>query len=84
MAEGSTNGSQANVPAAPSVADNGEGGSSPKLRGLDGNPQGHVGPLLWQSFRDAVAHLHAVSLPDPSEEARFGLSTRTYATPKRC
>jgi AraC-like DNA-binding protein len=82
MAEGSTNGSQANVPAASPVGNNGEGGSSPKLRGLDGNPQGHVGPLLWQSFRDAVAHLHTVSLPDPSEEARFGLSTRTYATPQ--
>ncbi len=82
MAEGSTNGSQANVPAPPSVADKGDGGASPKLRGLDGNPHGHVGPLLWQSFRDAVAHLHTVSLPDPSEEARFGLSTRTYATPQ--
>jgi AraC-like DNA-binding protein len=82
MTEGSTNGSQANVPAAPPVADNSGGGSSPKLRGMDGNPQGHVGPLLWQSFRDAVAHLHTVSLPDPSEEARFGLSSRTYATPQ--
>jgi AraC-like DNA-binding protein len=82
MAEGSTNGSQANVPAAPPVAENNEGVSSPKLRGMDGNPQGHVGPLLWQSFRDAVAHLHSVSLPDLSEEARFGLSTRTYATPQ--
>jgi AraC-like DNA-binding protein len=81
MAQGSTNGSQAKVPAAPSVAD-GEGGSSPRLRGLDGNPQGHIGPVLWQSFRDAVAHLHTVTLPDPSEEARFGLSTRTYATPQ--
>jgi AraC-like DNA-binding protein len=77
----STNGSQANVPAPPGPND-GDGGASPKLRALDGNPQGHVGPMLWQSFRDAVAHLHTVSLPDPSEEARFGLSTRSYATPQ--
>lgn len=59
----------------------GDGGSSPKLRGLDSNPQGHYGPRFWQAFRDSVTHLHTVSLPDPSEEARFSLSTRTYAMP---
>ena len=55
---------------------------SPKLRGLDANPQGHFGPPLWRAFRDNVAHLYTVSLPDPSEEARFRLSTRTYAMPQ--
>ena len=62
--------------------DNGDGGSSPKLRGLDSNPQGHFGPQFWQAFRNTVAHLYTVSLPDPSEEARFTLSTRTYPTPR--
>jgi AraC-like DNA-binding protein len=76
----STNGSQANMPAVPSVTDG--GGASPKLRGLDSNPQGHFGPRLWQAFRDNVTPLYAVSLPDPSEEARFSLSTRAYATPR--
>ena len=34
-------------------------------------------------FATAVAHIYdTVSLPDPSEEARFTLSTRTYATPR--
>jgi AraC-like DNA-binding protein len=61
------------------VTDGGGGDSSPKLRGLDSNPQGAFGPRLWQAFRDSVTHLHTVSLPDPSEEARFTLSTRTYA-----
>jgi AraC-like DNA-binding protein len=69
----------ANIPALPSVSDN---SASPKLRGLDGNPQGHYGPQFWQAFRDTVAHLHAVSLPNAAEEARFTLSTRTYATPQ--
>jgi AraC-like DNA-binding protein len=82
MAEGGTSGSRANVPAVPSVTDNGEDGSSPKLRGLDSNPRGHFGPRLWQAFRDNVTPLYAVSLPDPSEEARFSLSTRAYATPR--
>jgi AraC-like DNA-binding protein len=82
MAEGSTNGSQANVPSPPSPADHVETRSSPKLRGLDSNPQGHFGPRFWQAFRDTVTHLHTVSLPHPSEEARFTLSTRTYAMPR--
>src|SRR5271169_5724244 len=70
MAEGSANGLQADV------------GVSPKLQGLDSNPEGHFGPRLWQAFRDNVAPLYAVSLPDPSEETRFSLSTRAYATPR--
>src|ERR1700734_3585060 len=59
-----------------------EADASCKLRGLDSNPEGHFGPRLWQAFRDNVAPLYAVSLPDPSEEARFSLSTRAYATPR--
>jgi hypothetical protein len=57
LAEGSTNGSQANVPAVSSATDKGEVGSPPKLRGLDSNPQGHFGPQYWQAFRDSVAHI---------------------------
>jgi AraC-like DNA-binding protein len=55
---------------------------SPKLRGMDSNPHGAFGPRFWQAFRQTVAHLYDnVSLPDPAEEARFTLSTRTYPTP---
>jgi AraC-like DNA-binding protein len=84
MAKRSTNGSQANVPAALSLTDKaGSGRSPPKLRGLDSNPQRAFGPRFWQAFRDSVAHIYdTVSLPHPSEEARFTLSTRTYATPR--
>jgi AraC-like DNA-binding protein len=83
MAKTSVNNSQAVVPTVPPVTDKGASGSSPKLRGLDSNPQGHFGPRFWQAFRDSVAHIYeTVSLPDPSEEARFTLSTRTYATPR--
>ena len=83
MAKSSANDSPADVPAKPSVTDNGDGGSSPKLRGLDSNPQGAFGPRVWQAFRDSVAHIYdTVSLPDPSDEARFTLSSRTYATPR--
>jgi AraC-like DNA-binding protein len=71
-----------NDPAKPSVKDKGDGGSLPKLQGLDGNPQGASGPQFWRAFRDSVAHLYTLSLPDPSEEARFTLSTRTYHTPR--
>jgi AraC-like DNA-binding protein len=50
---------------------------------MDSNPQGASGPRFWQAFRETVAHLYdTVSLPDPSEEARFTLSTRTYPTPR--
>lgn len=66
----------------PPVADNVDGISLPKLRRMDSNPQGAFGPRFWQAFRGTVAHLYdTVSLPDPSEEARFTLSTSTYATP---
>jgi AraC-like DNA-binding protein len=83
MAKSSANGSQTDVPAELSVTDNGDGDSSPKLQGFDSNPQGHFGPKFWQAFRGSVAHIYdSVSLPDPSEEARFTLSTRTYATPR--
>jgi AraC-like DNA-binding protein len=83
MAKNSTSNSDAIVPAALSVTDKGNEGSPPKLRGLDSNPQGTVGPRFWQAFRDSVAHIYdTVSLPDPSEEARFTLSGRTYATPR--
>ena len=82
MAKG-TNGSQAPNPTALLRTDNGDHGSSPKLRGMDSNPQGAFGPRFWQAFRDTVTHIYdAVSLPDPSEEARFTLSTRTYPTPR--
>lgn len=55
---------------------------SPKLQGLDSNAQGEFGPRIWQSFRDSLAHLYTMSLPDPSEEARFTLFSRTYPTPR--
>jgi AraC-like DNA-binding protein len=74
--------SQVDVPSKPSVPNqNGDGGSSSKLRGLDSNPHGEFGPRFWQAFRDTFAHIYTLSLADPSEEARFTLSTRTYHTP---
>ena len=83
MAEDSANDGQANVPAEASVTGGGSSGLSPKLRGLDSNPQGAFGPPFWQAFRDTVVHLYdTVALPDPCEEARFTLSTRTYPTPR--
>jgi AraC-like DNA-binding protein len=82
MAKSSANDSQTDVPGELIVTDKGDGGSSPKLRGLDSNPQGEFGPRFWQAFRDTLAHIYALSLPDPSEEARFTLSTRTYHTPR--
>src|SRR5262249_46903832 len=51
-------------------------------RGLVTNPHRDFGPRIWHAFRDSVAHLYTLSLPDPLEEARFTLSTHTYATPK--
>jgi AraC-like DNA-binding protein len=57
--------------------------TSPRLRGLDSNPQGAFGPRMWQAFCDTVRHLYdPVSLQDPSEEARFTLSTCTYPMPR--
>lgn len=83
MTKSSANVSQTDIPAELSGTDRGDGASSPKLRGLDTNPQRDCGPRYWQAFRDSVAHIYdTVSLPDPSEEARFTLSTRTYATPR--
>jgi AraC-like DNA-binding protein len=76
------NGRQASVPAVLPVAENKSGGACPKLRGLDSNPQGAFGPRFWQAFRATLSHLYTVSLPDPSDEARFTLSTRTYPTPR--
>jgi AraC-like DNA-binding protein len=83
MTKSTANASQTEVPAELSVTDRGDGSSPPKLQGLDSNPQGYFGPRYWQAFRDSVAHIYdTVSLPDPSEEARFTLSTRTYSTPR--
>ena len=79
MTGSGANGSQVGVLPATNKAD---GDSSPKLRGLDGNPQGAFGPQLWQAFCATLTHLYTMSLPDPAEEARFTLSTRTYATPQ--
>jgi AraC-like DNA-binding protein len=83
MAKSRGDDSRTDVTAEPSLTGKRDGGSSPKLRGLDSNPRGDCGPQFWQAFRDSVAHIYdTVSLPDPSEEARFTLSTRTYATPR--
>src|SRR5258708_79175 len=83
MAKSSVNVSQTDIPAKPFATDKGDGGSPPKLRGMDSNPQGAFGPRFWQAFRDTATHIYAaVSLPDPSEEARFTLATRTYPTPR--
>jgi AraC-like DNA-binding protein len=82
MAKNSAHISQASVPAAPSVMDNADGELSPRLQVLETNPQGECGPSFWQSFCDTFAHIYTLSLPDPSEEARFTLSARTYHTPR--
>ncbi len=81
MPKRSINVSRTDVSAELSVPDTSDGSSPPKLRGLDTNPQADRGPRIWHAFRDGVAHLYTVSLSDPSDEARFTLSTRTYATP---
>jgi len=74
--------SQVAVPSeAPATNKNGDSGSSPKLQGFDSNPHGEFGPRFWHAFRDTFAHIYTLSLPAPSEEARFTLSTRTYHTP---
>jgi len=82
MAKSSATNLPADAPAKPSKTDKGSGGSSPKLQGLDSNPQGEFGPRFWQAFRDSFAHIYTVSLADLSEEARFTLATRTYHTPR--
>lgn len=78
----SANSSQAVVPAGPSATAKGGQGSSAKLQGFDGNPEGHFGPQLWRAFQNTIGHLYTVSLPAPSDEARFTVSSRTYATPQ--
>lgn len=70
------------APAKRPVADEQDGGSSPKLQVFDGNPQGEFGTQFWRGFRDTVAHIYTLSLPDPSEEARFTVSSRTYPMPR--
>jgi AraC-like DNA-binding protein len=78
----------ANVPqtdtsAERSGADESNGSSPPKLRGLDSNPQGDFGPRFWRAFCDSVGHLFdSLLLPHPAGEAHFTLATRTYATPR--
>ena len=78
---GSINVSQTDIRAELAAPHKRHGGSSAKLRGLVTNPHRDFGPQIWHAFRDAVAHLYTLSLPEPSEEARFTLSTHTYATP---
>jgi AraC-like DNA-binding protein len=73
---------QTQVSTQPQVTHDGDGAASPKLSGLDTNPQGVRGPQMWQAFRDHVASLYTVALPDPAEEVRFTVSTRIHATPK--
>src|SRR5262245_6196329 len=82
MAKSNVTVSQTDAPAELSVTDRAEGGASPKLRGLDSNPQGAFGPQVWQAFRETLVHLYTVSLRDPADEARFTLATRTYPTPR--
>jgi len=82
MAESITNVSQTKAPVELSVTDKSDGGSSPKLRRLATNAEGHCGPHFWQAFRETVAHLYSLSLPNPSDEARFSLSTGFYVTTK--
>lgn len=82
MVKSSANDSQAALPAPPGATDKGDVGSLPKLKGMDSNPQGASGPQFWQAFRNTLTHLYTLSLPDPSEEARFTLSTRTYPMPR--
>ncbi|MEI9924540.1 MAG: hypothetical protein WDN50_14310 [Bradyrhizobium sp.] len=70
------------LPAASLTKDKGGDDLSPRLQGFDSNPQRNFGPPLWRAFRDSLAHLYTLSLPDPLEEERFSLSSRTYATPR--
>jgi AraC-like DNA-binding protein len=70
------------LPTASLTKDKGGDDSSPRLQALDSNPQRNFGPPLWRAFRDSLAHLYTLSLPDPLEEERFTLSSRTYATPR--
>ena len=80
MAKSSVGVAQAHGPIELSRSSGGDFDSSPKLQGLDSNLQGSFGPQFWQAFRDTLHHLYTVSLPDPSEEVRFTLRSRTYPT----
>jgi AraC-like DNA-binding protein len=82
MAKRRTKVPQTQAPAQPCVTHAGDGDTRPKLRGLDTNPADASGPQMWQAFRDSMANLYTVSLPDPAEEARFTLSNRIHATPQ--
>lgn len=81
MAKISPGNSRHRASAAPAMGKPG-GEPSPRLQVLDSNPEGESGPQFWRAFRDTFSHIYALSLPDPSEEARFTLSTRTYQTPR--
>jgi AraC-like DNA-binding protein len=72
---------QVNLPAASSTTDKADD-SSPRLQGLDSNPTGEFGPRFWRAFHESFTHIYRLSLPSPSEEARFTISTRTYHLPR--
>lgn len=83
MARNGANGSKSEVVAGTAVTGQRGDDSSPKLQGMDSNPQGAFGPQFWQAFRASVAHIYdTVSLADPADEARFTLATRTYLLPR--
>jgi AraC-like DNA-binding protein len=82
MAKRRTDVLQTQASTQPSVMYAGDGGSPSKLHGLETNPEGAFGPQMWQAFRESMAALYTVSLPDPAEEARFTLSNRIHATPQ--
>jgi AraC-like DNA-binding protein len=82
MANSGASDSQRGSSANPSVTDKGIGVAAPRLQGLDSNPQGAFGPRMWQAFCETVGHIYTLSLPDPAEEARFTLATRTYPMPR--
>ncbi|MGE0503384.1 MAG: helix-turn-helix domain-containing protein [Rhizobiaceae bacterium] len=65
-----------------STADQAHVDLSPRLQGLDSNPNSEIGPRFWREFCESFAHIYTLSLPAPSEEARFTISTRTYQTPR--
>jgi AraC-like DNA-binding protein len=82
MARNRANSSKSDVFAGTSTTGKADNGSSPRLQGLDSNPQSAFGPQVWQAFRNSVAHIYdTVSLVDPADEARFTLATRTYPLP---
>jgi AraC-like DNA-binding protein len=82
MARNGADGSKSQSTAVTSTTGKNGVGSSPKLQGMDSNPQGASGPQFWQAFRAGVAHIYdTVALADPADEARFTLATRTYPLP---